>query len=251
MAAEDFFAGLLAFLLLGLLIFISSCGFGGMRPKAAMSLDVPSGIFGAMEPAFSLVMDDARHAKLGELTVILGQVDEILIRTVQNLLKLDRQAANLVMGSSKVADNAGIWSEVIRNHTKDPDLLWLVTHALSEINAVSADRNDFVHAWYERSLGAWGGRFLGWASGVWGGGRIVSRRVRNTKHRLVVEIDGVRDRAARLSCLAAHIDHLIQGKSEPSPWLERLAPSLPPRPPQGEVPRRGKGRRGQHGSSRP
>ncbi|MFC3324290.1 hypothetical protein [Mesorhizobium cantuariense] len=209
-----------------------------------------------MEPAFKLLLSDDQHAVLGELTAILGQVDEILIRTVAKLLNVQRGTANRIMGSTKVSDNAGIWAEVIRAKTTDEDTLWLVTHTLAEIQIVSAARNDFIHAWFQivQRGGAWADGVWKagvWRDGVWGDKAVLeARRVKSDKPRPVSDLQAVRDQSARLSCLVAHIWHLLtQEPAIESPWLERLAPTLPPRPPPNETPRQGKRRKGPQKSS--
>lgn len=187
-----------------------------------------------MNPAYDVPLDSTQYALLGELTVALGQVDEIMIRTVTRLLNVDREAANLIMGSSKVADNSGIWKEVIRNRTQDLDILWLVTHATAEIAGVSKDRNDFIHLWFEKiQQDAWGGAWGKSWGGSWSKAVPSVRRVRKAAFRPVADLQAVKDRAARLSCVVAHIDYLLSDeRGEPSPWLEKISPPLPPRPQQ-------------------
>src|SRR5438128_2256334 len=102
-----------------------------------------------MDPAFKVPLDEKQLALVGELTAILGQIDEVMIRTIERLLSVDRAAANYILGSSKIADNSGIWAQVIRNRTNDADTTWLVAHALTEMEGVSKGRNDFVHAWFD------------------------------------------------------------------------------------------------------
>ncbi|PBC02521.1 hypothetical protein [Mesorhizobium sp. WSM3860] len=203
-----------------------------------------------MEPAFKLLLSDEQHAQLGELTAIIGQVDEILIRTVAHLLTVERMAANRIMGATKISDNAGIWSELVRAKTTDEKILWLVSHAMVEIQSVSAARNDFVHAWFQmvRRDGAWADGVWKegvWCDGVWGDKAVLeARRVKSDKPRPLSELPIVRDRAARLSCLVAHIWHLLtEAPATNSPWLERLAPTLPPRPKSDGTPRQGKGQK--------
>lgn len=202
-----------------------------------------------MEPAFLLLLSDEQHAQLGELTAIIGQVDEILIRTVAHLLTVERAAANRIMGSTKISDNAGIWSELIRAKTKDDEIHWLVSHVMAEIQLVSAARNDFIHAWFQmtRKGGAWSSAFGNAFGDSWGGSPVLeARRVKSDKPRAVSELPDVRNRAARLSCLVAHIWHLLtQDPATESPWLERLAPTLPPRPQPDGTPHPGKGRKAQ------
>ena len=181
-------------------------------------------------------MNKDELATLGELTAVIGQTEDKMVQLVAHLLKVDRTAANWIMGSSRIADNATIWSEVIRNRTKDEDVVWLVEVACREIQEVSAGRNDFVHAVFQSPdyhlmqpmtallspsvLHAYLPRPTPSA-----------RRVRKFKQRSVSDLPKVRDQAVYLFNLVNHIDHIMAGNAaDTSPWLERLSPSLPTRP---------------------
>ena len=85
--------------------------------------------------------------------MILGQVDEILVRTVERLLKVDRQCANRIMGSSKVSDNIDIWGEVIRSQccARD-DLDHITKFAGDESRSVSEGRNLFFTGGLKKSV---------------------------------------------------------------------------------------------------
>lgn len=189
-----------------------------------------------MQPAYPIPLAPSDLQTLGELTAIVGQIDEAMTVTVSGLIQADRPTTDAVMGSSKVADNANIWASLIRLRSKDEDVLWQVEHALKEIQEVSAGRNDFVHAFFEQKLTSIEVMVSdGNSIDVYGReGPPTARRVRSqNKQRPVTELQQVRDRAARLSCLIAHIGwqlapHGITDGGR-SPWLARLAPSLPPR----------------------
>lgn len=189
-----------------------------------------------MNPAYQIPLSPRELQCLGELTAIIGQVDEDITRTVSGLISADRPTANLVLGSSKVADNSNIWAALIGLRSKDEDILWLVEHAIKEITEVSKGRNDFVHAFFQH------GSVLSISvvevedghAVVYGETEpVTARRVRNNKRRPIAELFDVRDRAARLSCLIAHIGWCMapHGRDHPehSPWLERLGPTLPTR----------------------
>lgn len=189
-----------------------------------------------MDPAYQIPLTPGELQCLGELTAIIGQVDEEMTRCVSGLISADRPTTNLVLGSSKVADNSAIWAAVIGLRTKDEDIIWLVEHALKEIQSVSQGRNDFVHAYFHPGdvesvevveVNEAGATVLAVT------GAPYARRVRNDKRRAISELKEVRDRAARLSCLIAHIGWCLapHGRDHPehSPWLERLGPTLPPR----------------------
>jgi hypothetical protein len=183
-----------------------------------------------MEPAYTVPLDARELALLGELTVILGQIDELMIRTVQRLLSVQRDVANKIMGSTKFADNGKIWLTVIMERVSDPDILWLVNIANREFEPLSAARNDFIHAWFYAASGYFGTYFGNWFGRYFGRPFATARRVKRDQERPIRDLEPTRDRAARLSCLIAHIDHLIEGKPAlTSPWRSRLAPTLPPR----------------------
>lgn len=205
-----------------------------------------------MNPAYQIPLTPAQLQCLGELTAIIGQVDEEMTRCVSGLIRADRPTTNLVLGSSKVADNSSIWAAFIRLRKKDDeDLLWLVEHALKEIEAVSRDRNDFVHAFFQH-----GNVMMVHAVEVDETHAHIyadvepayARRVRNMKRRELDELPGVRDRAARLSCLIAHITWRVGHGSWLSPWHETLSPTLPPRLDTAEA-RRAKGQQPRRRSS--
>jgi hypothetical protein len=173
-----------------------------------------------MDPAYEIHLNEQELAQLGKLTAILGQVDDLMVETIARLLNVDRDAANWIMGSSKVADNTEIWEKVIKNRTADEDVLWLIEHVKKEIVDISRSRNDFIHAVFWHLTQTDGFSFFSQNS--------VARRVRNTTLRPVTELPEIINQSARLSCLVAHIDHLIAGNpAASSTWLERLGPSLP------------------------
>jgi hypothetical protein len=176
-----------------------------------------------MDPAYEIQLNKQELAQLGTLTVILGQVDDLMVQAVAWLLNVDRQAANIIMGSSKIADNVEIWANIIRNRINDEDILWLIELAGKESAAVSAARNDFIHATFSHITQLADGFSIPIQIPV-------ARRVRKTNLRPVSELPGIIDQAARLSCLVAHVGHLVTGNpASSSAWLQRLGPTLPRR----------------------
>jgi hypothetical protein len=78
---------------------------------------------------------------------------------------------------------------------------------MREIELTSKARNDFIHSVFSRTF------YL--ADGVSiPAYRTVARRVRNERPRPITDLPSVIDQAARLSCLVAHIDHLVGGNPE-------------------------------------
>lgn len=195
-----------------------------------------------MDPAYQIPLTDEALVMLGEVTVILGQVDEEMVRTVSGLISTDRETANAVMGSTNMENNTGIWAKLIAQRTDDLETLWLVDLAMKEFPVVARLRNDLIHADYivtvDTDFGSLTMRNLGVTARREDGRRIVlglegpvnARRVRNGKMTPAEEITGLRDRAGRLSCLVAHIGYLLAHQSSHTPWRDRLLPTLPPRP---------------------
>lgn len=200
-----------------------------------------------MDPAYQIPLSDEALIMLGEITVIMGQIDEDLVRTVSGLIGTDRATADAVMGSTKVENNTTIWAKLISQRTSDLDILWLVELATKEFPAVSRGRNDFIHADYNVSVKVMDGvmattRNVGDTYRDKDGnrirlgfqGQVFAKRVRSGKTTPISELADLRARVGRLSCLIAHIGYCMapHGRASPqhSPWLDKLGPTLPPRP---------------------
>ncbi len=172
--------------------------------------------------------------------MIAGQIDGEMAQTVCRILKIKRTSfGSTIMGSTSIETNFQIWSLAIAHKTKDLDILWLVSHAKSEVQAVARGRNDFVHAVYYERLES--GAYTFSSSNEYAEIRpdssesTFAQRIKTGKRKSVTELAALRDKAARLSCLIAHIGRVIaphkhQERDGHSPWLGRLASSLPPRP---------------------
>ncbi len=219
-----------------------------------------------VKPAYLIPLTPQNLALLGELVVILGQIEEEMVQGVTALIQADRPTTEKVMGASKMANKAGIWSALIKlRHSKNETLLRWVDYACEELSDLSQDRNDFVHANWQH---------LVQVSRMQDGALVpitklamrlssnrepsanpegLARRIQNfSKSRSGEELQQVRDKAAALSCVIAHITYCLAPHGEPdgskSPWLDTLPPLPEPRPAKGEA-RKGKGRGGQRGPS--
>lgn len=199
-----------------------------------------------MDPAYQIPLTDEALIMLGEITVILGQVDEEMVRTVSGLIGTDRETANAVMGSTKMENNTGIWAKLIAQRTADLDILWLVEVAMKEFPVVARLRNDLIHADYGVAFNSGGLSFttrnMGDTYRDADGKRVLmgfqapafAKRIRNGKRTPASEIPALRERVGRLSCLIAQIGYSLapHGRDNPqaSPWHGKLAPTIPPRP---------------------
>jgi hypothetical protein len=147
-----------------------------------------------MEPPYPLVLSDLGHTLIGETVEIIELADHIMIETVA---RLDQPAADRMKRSTDVKYSIAMWSYAVKGCNKSPDVAKLVDLAVRERKEIAENRNDFVH-----SLST---------------GHYVARSIS--------ELEALRDRAATLSCLIAHIDHCLKS-SDPSPWLETISPLL-------------------------
>jgi hypothetical protein len=146
-----------------------------------------------MEPAYPLVLTDQGHALVGEMVEIIELADHTMIETVG---RLDEPAADRMKRSTDVKYSIATWSYAVKGCNKSPDVAKLVDLAVRERKEIAENRNDFVHS---LSTGGYAARSIS-------------------------ELEALRDRAASLSCLIAHIDHCMKS-GDPSPWLERVRPN--------------------------
>jgi hypothetical protein len=170
-----------------------------------------------MEPASPLLLAAGKHRLLGELAEILGWTDHTMIETAE---RLDSSAADRMRRSTTVPTAVAYWSYAIKNRQNIPSELGrLVDLAAKERNRIAIDRDDFIHALFTGKFAAVLGHMApGYQTTKVAG--ISTGATRSTS-----EIQELRDRAAMLSCLVAHIDHCMKS-DDPSPWLDMVRPLL-------------------------
>jgi hypothetical protein len=95
----------------------------------------------------------------------------------------------------------------------------LVDLAAKERNRIAIDRDDFIHALFTGKFAA----VLGHMAPGYQTTKVAGISTGAT--RSASEIQELRDRAAMLSCLVAHIDHCMKS-DDPSPWLDMVRPLL-------------------------
>ena len=219
-----------------------------------------------VQPAYLIPLTPENLALLGELVVILGQIEEDMVQGVSGLILADRPTTEKVMGASKMGNKAEIWRALIKLKHKDNSALhqW-VDYAFQQLSDLSQDRNDFVHANWQhivRVSHMTENRGLEHLTEVHmrlsgdrepsPNPRGIARRIQNfSKTRTGEELQQVRDKPASLSCVIAHITHCIatgKGPDARSPWRDKLPPLPEPRPAKGEA-RKGKAHGGPPESS--
>jgi hypothetical protein len=165
-----------------------------------------------MEPASPVLLAAGKHRLLGEMAEILGWTDHTMIETAE---RLDSSAADRIRRSTTVPTAVAYWSYAIRNRQNIPsDLARLVDLAAKERNKIAIDRDDFIHALFTEDFAVPGHMAPGYQTTTAAG--ISTGATRSTS-----EIQELRDRAATLSCLVAHIDHCMKS-DDPSPWLDMV-----------------------------
>jgi hypothetical protein len=192
-----------------------------------------------MFQAYSIPLTDNDFVALGKLTAIIGQIDEEMVQTVCRKLKVKRAVGDAIMGSTKTSVSSSIWKRVVEGSAKRKKIGYLVDHAMAEIKAVSEGRNNFIHAVFYEHLepGAYTYSTTGEYVELQPDESVTTKahRVKGGKRTPISELKPLVERAARLSCLVAHIAWLVapafpKRKSTTSPWHNRLLPTLPPRP---------------------
>ena len=164
-----------------------------------------------MEPASPLQLTAEQHRLIGEMVEILGWTDHTMIETAE---RLDSSAADRMRRSITVPAAVAYWSYAIKNRQNIPSELGrLVDLAAKERNRIAIDRDEFIQALFTGAFAVVLGHMApGYQTTTVAG--ISTGATRSTS-----EIQELRDRAATLSCLVAHIDHCMKS-DDPSPWLD-------------------------------
>ena len=165
-----------------------------------------------MEPASPLQLTAEQDRLIGEMVEILGWTDHTMIETAE---RLDQQTADRMRRSITVPNAVAHWSYAIKNRQNIPsDMVRLIDIAATERKKIAEDRNDFIHALFTGTYAAPGYVAPGYQT-------TIATRIRTEATRSTSEIQELRDRAATLSCLVAHIDHCMKS-DDPSPWLDMV-----------------------------
>lgn len=176
--------------------------------------------------AFHIPLTNEQAQMLGEICAIQGQIEHVMLLTVSELLSVGDSAARSILGSTTLANNSDIWLRTVQQRlAKYPDLVAVAEAVSSELSALVQGRNDYIHAVFGYAAQDSFGMYVNFGAAeaerkFHGVG--VAARVRNDKQRPLEEIESVRDKAARLSRMVAHVyyAHLnLRGGNGPvSPW---------------------------------
>lgn len=212
-----------------------------------------------MKPAYHIPLKATTLQLIGEICAIQGQVEWMMQNTVRELLKIDNETVQRIMGSTSIATNAEIWIRLIRKKESRKSVLRHAEQALSDIRELAEGRNDFVHAVYMRKGQIGTHSYFVYYGDIADEGGVrntdrlaVAMRVRNRKIVPVDKLREIRDVAASISIRMAHVFWMMvdsRRHPEPSPLLGRLT-ELPPLDPPKREPQPAKARPSPPRSSR-
>ncbi|MBU1325791.1 MAG: hypothetical protein KJ676_11150 [Alphaproteobacteria bacterium] len=183
-----------------------------------------------MSPAYHIPLGNAEKRCIGEICALQGQIEWLMQVTVLKVLGISAELAREVTGSTNVNANTLIWAKAVEEKHPDPECRRWAAFVCSEIADISKGRNDFVHAVYAVKQ-AGGGMLMVFSKDrhqfkAFPG---VAIRVKNRKETETAELFAVRDRAARLTFILAHVHWLSHAKNAQarSPWQRKLAKLRP------------------------
>jgi DNA-binding transcriptional LysR family regulator len=151
----------------------------------------------AVKPARDLVLTKEQHILLGELVEIMGQIDHMQADSAE---RFDPSVAKRIRGLTS-GQTAAPWARLLKAQAKDQATVNLISSAENEINAVAEERNAFIHALYTND----------WADGYAEPGYQTTSATRSKTGttRSTSQLESIRDRAAKLSCLIGQIASTI------------------------------------------
>lgn len=177
-------------------------------------------------PALRIDATDEELKLVGELCGIQAQVEHFMQWSVEHLLGVKREVVQKILGSTVLGTNAAVWLSIVRAKSAEDHVKNLAQFAYAKVISLSTGRNDFIHALYTYAPNADGTRFV--PSAV---------RVKSGKYRPLTELRSVRDEAAVLSHLMAHLNWCVMPPDQKedarrlfwrSPWLDILPSELHP-----------------------
>jgi hypothetical protein len=174
-----------------------------------------------MEPAYHIPLTDTELRLIGETCAIQGQIEYLMQNMVGLLLDTEHEATMTIMGSTSIHTNADVWLSVIIDKCNDAQIIEAARQIKTDMGEAVKGRNDFVHALFATTAPDGGGFMIG-AGPIIGGGTPVAIRTKGRKQRAASDIQGVRDRAAKISRAMAHINHCLRGvPAARSPWRDK------------------------------
>ena len=190
-----------------------------------------------MEPPYQIPLTDSGLKMIGEVCVLQGQIEWLMQSSFKRVSGLPDSVTRKVLGSTNLQVNLQIWIDILYHYrfvSPHVPLDWAEI-AIERANELIGGRNDFIHGIFGHShdfdtdIGTYSFFHLR---------RSTSREKHDVRPAMMKSRTGemkpledlatVRDRAAGLAVIMAHIEHCATAGA-PSPWQETLGRAPQPR----------------------
>jgi hypothetical protein len=150
----------------------------------------------SLKPAYHIPLSPAELRLLGEICAIQGQIEWLMQECLFLLLDMNLGDVGVILGSTRFANNVDIWARIVRDKCDDKRVLAEVKAVVAAVAALTAGRNDFIHAIFVK----WNDGWVGVAPRpLRGPGQIVAMRTRGGKITPISRVRVVRNAAAEIS----------------------------------------------------
>lgn len=180
-------------------------------------------------PAYHISLTASQKRIIAEIAAIQSQIDWLMRLTVKRLLDVSTDTASAIMGSTATRTNSKIWLKIINEKHPSTEAKEWATYAIYNLENLTSVRNDYLHTLYgiHADYAALPNQIV-FAVGDRRATHLHLRKqkalkISNQKVVDLARLGPIRDEAARLSCVFAHIDTLVTEKSVYSPWRHRLS----------------------------
>jgi hypothetical protein len=129
----------------------------------------------------------------------MGLIESMLINSAE---RVDPIASEKIR-NEPAGHQGPLWAQTIRGRVSDAQIAALIPHAEKELKEVAKDRNSFVHALFVGDYVERGYVKPGYQT-------TSARRSRTGESRSTSDLQSIRDRAAKLSCLIDKIANAVR-----------------------------------------
>jgi hypothetical protein len=182
-----------------------------------------SEFFAMSEPAYHIPLTDDQLKMIGEICAIQSLIEDHMFGCVRRLLSVSLDYASKLLGSTAVNTNVEIWINAIREKCQHPALVSLAEEIRVGIINLAKGRNDFVHGLFG-TLEQGNVYIYAYGQSIPTGPVVAQRPKNKDKLTPVEDIEKVRNEAARLSRMIAHLTLCID-RDNPNfktPWLGKF-----------------------------
>jgi hypothetical protein len=171
------------------------------------------------EPAYHIPLTDDQLKMIGEICAIQSLIEDHMLGCTKTLMSVSIDFVSKILGSTAVNTNVEIWINAIREKCQHQALVSLAEEIRVGIINLAKGRNDFVHGLFG-TLEQGNVYIYAYGQSI-PTGQVVAQRPKNKEKLTPVEdIEKVRNEAARLSRMIAHLALCID-RDDPNsntPW---------------------------------